>query len=151
MSRKDSYKFHQLDGTNCAPNKLNNLKIEWPYQVELTEVQLINGTTEIEINVVNDAILKLNKPITLLCTAINETYSNLSWYSAKEEMGGKSFASERGWTKALEISESGIYTCVSGEHRKNMNVAWANTCDTADLEKPKHGTIVHDPFIKVSI
>ena len=149
MSKRDSYKFHQLEGTNCAANGLTSLKIEWPKQVELTEIQLINSTNKLEITVAYDALLRKNRGITLLCTAVNVTYTNLTWYLKGEEKEGRSYATEKGWTCALEVDEPELYTCESGEEKVNKYVDWAKTCDTADLQEPEHGYIVHNSLVKV--
>ena len=149
MSKKDSHKFHQLEGTKCAPNELTALRIEWPKQVELTEIQLIDSTTKLEITVAYDALLRGNRNITLLCTAVNVTYTTLTWYLDDKKMEGQSFATEKGWTSALEVDKPGYYTCVSGEERKTMNVKWADKCDTGDLEEPEHGYIAHNSYVEV--
>ena len=149
MSKKDSHKFHQLEGTKCAPNELTALRIEWPKQVELTEIQLIDSTTKLEITVAFDALLRGNRNITLLCTAVNVTYTTLTWYLDDKEMDGQSFATEKGWTSALEVYEPELYTCKSGEEKVNKHVDWADKCDTADLEEPEHGTIEPNSFISV--
>ena len=149
MAKKDSHKFHQLEGTKCTTNELKALRIEWPKQVEMTEIQLINSTTKLEITVANDALLRKDRSIILLCTAANVTYTNLTWYLNGEERKGLSYATEKGWTSALEVNEPELYTCESGEEKVNKYVDWANTCDTADLKEPEHGSIVHNSFVKV--
>ena len=142
LSKQESGKFHQLDSMNCEdPTKLSGLKIEWPNKVQVTEFQLIKDILELDLRVANNAVLKSNRSIQILCTAVNVSYVELTWHSANNLSEIKSFLTDEGWTTALKVDRPGMYTCKSDKASDTKNIEWAQTCDTSDLQGWDHGRV----------
>ena len=155
MSEQESRKFHQFDGTDCEKPTADHkfLTIKWPKQVQVTEVQMIKQVLELDIKVANNAVLKLDQTIDLLCTAVNVSYAELTWHRGTDPLKGKSFLTERGWTIALTISDPDTYTCKSkdGKETNSKNIQWAHICDSADLAAFDNGRVNDDSEIKVNL